>query len=83
VHQLSPGLFTAPASHAEELDLAAREIEHKRGQARLANRRRLAEWPGHAGTVALTFRWPQVRRMLRDVAAGLAGPGEENDHAVA
>ncbi len=24
-HQLSPGLFTAPASHAEELDLATRE----------------------------------------------------------
>jgi hypothetical protein len=59
-----------------------REIEHKRGQARFANRRRLAEWPGHAGTVPLTFRWTQVQRMLRDVAADLTQP-EETGHAVA
>jgi hypothetical protein len=63
--------------------IRSREIQHKRGQARLANNKRLAEWPGHAGTAPLIFRWTQVQRMLRDIAAGLAEPEARSDHAVA
>jgi len=63
--------------------IRAREIQHKRGQARLANRKRLDEWRGYAGTGALTFRWAQVQRLLRDIAAGLARSEAEGEHAVA
>ncbi len=59
-----------------------REMQHKRGQARLANKKRLAEWAGEAGTSPLVFRWPQVQRMLTDIADGLSGL-EEDEHAVA
>lgn len=71
----------AKSTEAREL-IRAREIQHKRGQARLANKKRLTEWKGYAGTSPLVFRWPQVQRMLRDVAAGLGEPAEA-EHAVA
>jgi hypothetical protein len=51
--------------------IRTRETQHKRAQARLANGKRLAEWRGYAGTGRLLFRWPQVRRMLRDIDGGL------------
>ncbi|MBF6555066.1 MAG: hypothetical protein IVW52_02725 [Acidimicrobiales bacterium] len=60
-----------------------REIEHKRGQARLANKKRLREWRGDAGTRPLAFRWPQVQRMLTDIDVGLNEPQSEGEHAVA
>ena len=60
-----------------------REIQHKRGQARLANKKRLREWRGDAGTRPLVFRWPQVQRMLTDIADGLNEPQSEGEHAVA
>jgi hypothetical protein len=60
-----------------------REIQHKRGQARLANRKRLREWTGDAGTRPLAFRWTQVQRMLADIAGGLDQLQPEGDHAVA
>lgn len=63
--------------------IRGREIQHKRGQARLANKKRLREWTGDAGTRPLVFRWPQVQRMLTDVADGLDQPQAEGDHAVA
>jgi len=57
-----------------------RELVHKRAQARFANSRRLAEWRGDAGTARLSFRWPQVQRMLGDLQAGLRrAPLGEND----
>ena len=59
-----------------------RELEHKRGQARLANRKRLDEWAGDAGTVPLTFRWSQVQRMLTDIRDGLHA-AESDENAVA
>lgn len=61
----------------------ARELQHKRGQARLANKKRLAEWRGYAGTGPLVFRWPQVQRMLRDLAGGLSDQAEDSGHALA
>ncbi len=60
-----------------------RELEHKRGQARLANKKRLAEWGGDAGTTPLSYRWGQVQRMLGDVADGLSRSVVEGSHAVA
>jgi hypothetical protein len=63
--------------------LRDRELEHKRGQARLANRKRLDEWPGNAGTSPLAFRWPQVQRMLDDIDDGLNASESPDDHAVA
>jgi Family of unknown function (DUF6361) len=59
-----------------------RELEHKRGQARLANRKRLDEWAGNAGTVVLTFRWSQVKTMLTDIHNGLHAV-ESDGNAVA
>jgi hypothetical protein len=59
-----------------------REMEHKRGQARLANRKRLDDWTGYAGTTPLTYRWAQVQRMLTDIAGGLNAT-EADEHAVA
>ncbi len=63
--------------------IRGREIQHKRGQARLANKKRLHEWRGEAGTRPLEYRWPQVQRMLADIADGLDEPGSEGGHAVA
>ena len=60
-----------------------REIEHKRGQARLANKKRLREWTGDAGTRQLVFRWPQVQGMLSDISEGLNEARSEDGHAVA
>lgn len=74
-----PGTL-AKSTEARDL-IRRREIQHKRGQARLANKKRLTEWSGYAGTSPLIFRWPQVQRMLRDIAAGLKEPGAEGDHA--
>jgi hypothetical protein len=71
------------SSEAARYLIKTREIEHKRGQARLVNKKRLAEWTGRAGTAPLAFRWPQVRRMLRDVAAGLGEVDAEGSDAVA
>lgn len=86
-------LATDPRDVASSTDardlIRAREIQHKRGQARLApkkhlaTKKRLAEWTGYAGTTALSFRWPQVQRMLRDIAGGLNASEAEGDDAVA
>jgi hypothetical protein len=60
-----------------------RELEHKRGQARLANTKRLDEWTGNSGTAPFAFRWPQIQRMLTDIAAGLNAAESHDEHAVA
>jgi hypothetical protein len=72
----------ASSTRARDL-IWARELHHKRGQARLANKKRLVEWSGYAGTTPLAYRWPQVQRMLRDIAAGLSASPREAEDAVA
>ena len=67
------------AAGAARGQLRDRELEHKRGQARLANRKRLDEWAGEAGTVPLTFRWSQVQRMLSDLRGGLQAAGTDEN----
>ena len=48
-----------------------REAQHKRAQARFGNPKRLEAWGGESGTAPLEYRWPLVRRYLRDIHDGL------------
>jgi hypothetical protein len=80
---LATGPRTIASSSEARTLIRSREIQHKRGQARLANKKRLREWTGDAGTRPLVFRWPQVQRMLTDIADGLNESESEGEHAVA
>lgn len=60
----------ADAGVARDL-IRERELTHKRGQARFANSKRIQTWEGLAGTSPMAYRWPQVRRILTDIATGL------------
>jgi len=53
-----------------------REQALKGGLARLANRRALERWSGGSGLGRMTFRWPNARSILRDLADGLREPAE-------
>jgi hypothetical protein len=48
-----------------------REQEHKRSQARLANKRLLQAWLGSSGSNQLVYRWTRLRPVLRDIHDGL------------
>jgi hypothetical protein len=48
-----------------------RELQHKKAQARFANKKRLLAYPGYAGTNRMEFRWTLVRRLLADIAEGM------------
>jgi hypothetical protein len=48
-----------------------RERAKKGAQSRLANPEMLARWTGASGYGRLIYRWPQVRRMVGDIRAGL------------
>ena len=82
-HLLAEDLRHLATSQDARALIRDREFQHKRGQARLANKKRLREWTGNAGTRPLVFRWPQVQRMLIDIADGLDQPQAEGGHAVA
>ena len=46
--------------------------ERRKGsQSRLANDRMLPTWSGASGTGLLTYRWPNVRRIVQDVLEGV------------
>ncbi|QFS89936.1 hypothetical protein FIV07_04205 [Mycobacterium sp. THAF192] len=69
-------LRTADLEHlADNPDVRAfirgRETEHKRGQARLTNKRLLQAWLGAAGSRPLVYRWPQIRPVIQDIHDGL------------
>lgn len=51
--------------------VAARERQQKKAQSRLVNDRLLRTWSGASGSATLTFRWPQVRRIIVDIHEGL------------
>jgi hypothetical protein len=59
--------------------VADRERRTKGAQSRLVNERLLRTWQGASGASQLTFRWPQVRLMVTDIADGLAGSGGNDD----
>ncbi len=50
--------------------IAARERQQKGSQSRLVNDRLLRQWGGSSGADRLTFRWWQVKRILKDVCDG-------------
>ena len=62
--------------HAARELIRRREIQQKRGQARLTNDRLMQQWGGASGTGRLNFRWPVVARLLNDIA-----DGKEKGHA--
>ena len=47
-----------------------REVQQKRGQARLRNDRLMRQWGGASGSGRLNYRWPVVARLLDDIAEG-------------
>jgi hypothetical protein len=59
------------SSHARSL-IRGREIQLKRGLARLENRRALELWSGAAGAQKLNFRWPVTQTILTDILTGLS-----------
>lgn len=66
---------TAAAADDERLRslVRNRELQQKRGQARLLNRNLLTTWSGESGTGRLTYRWGTVRRLVADIQEGVAG----------
>ncbi|MDQ1248379.1 MAG: hypothetical protein QG597_2751 [Actinomycetota bacterium] len=64
-------LRSADDRHLRDL-VAERERRIKRSQSRLVNDKLLGAWSGESGAGQLTFRWPQVRRVVTDIHQGLA-----------
>lgn len=52
--------------------IVRREKETKGKNGRLNSAKRLAAWGGASGAARLNYRWPNVRRLLNDLHAGLA-----------
>ncbi len=50
-----------------------REIRLKGSRSRFKNQRALDQWSGFAGMGRLTYRWPNVKRLLNDLYQGLQG----------
>lgn len=48
-----------------------REKQLKGARSRFENARALDQWTGYAGINPLSYRWPQVQRLLADLYAGL------------
>lgn len=65
---------STPLADNSELRRAveSRERLMKKTNSRFSNERRLRAWtPPNNGVASLTFRWPQVRRTIRDIHIGL------------
>lgn len=62
------------AAEADELQglVAEREQQQKKKQSRLTNERLLRTWSGESGSARLTYRWGQVRGIVRDIHDGMA-----------
>ena len=52
--------------------IGSRERQLKGTRSRLTNDRLLQEWTGSSGADPLTFRWQQVKVLLKDISAGRA-----------
>lgn len=51
--------------------VSQREQRRKGPQSRFTNEKLLRQWGGGSGTGRLSYRWPQVRRILGDIVDGL------------
>lgn len=58
-----------------------REIQLKRGRARLASRRHLELWGGASGAERMDFRWNGTKVLLRDIFDGLARAEDDAEDA--
>jgi hypothetical protein len=65
---------SAVRSPETRLLIQNRELQLKRGKARLVNRRALEMWNYASGTRPINFRWSVVSTIVRDIRRGL---GEE------
>ncbi|MCC3270099.1 DUF6361 family protein [Arthrobacter gengyunqii] len=75
--------FSIPLADNPELRRAVEDRERlmKKANSRFRNHQRLRAWaPPERGVAALTYRWAQVRRTVRDIHDGLA-LGPEHAHA--
>ena len=61
-----------PERSAARALVREREIQLKRGRARLQNRRRLELWGGRSGTGRMAYRWGVTKVLLKDIFDGLA-----------
>lgn len=52
--------------------VSTREQRQKKKQSRLVNDRLLRTWSGESGSAQLTYRWPQVRRIITDIREGVS-----------
>lgn len=68
--QSGPKATILPESRARSL-VQQREIQIKRGRARLVNPRHLELWGGQSGTDRMGYRWGGTRLLLKDVFEGL------------
>jgi len=64
------------ARHVVDDDFLRKLIENRERQlkgqrARVVNRGRLLDWGGRVGVGRMSFRWPNVRRLLMDLHTGL------------
>ena len=66
----------ADSSNARTL-VRDREVQLKRGHARLTNPRRLELWGGQSGTGLMAYRWGSAKLILKDIFDGLVR--SEND----
>ena len=55
-----------------------REVQLKRGRARLTNPRHLELWGGESGTGRMEYRWGSAKRILQDIFDGLGGRAAES-----
>lgn len=65
-----PRVVVATGSRARAL-IRDREIQLKRGRARLASPRHLELWGGASGIDRMQYRWSGTRQLLRDIFDGL------------
>lgn len=70
---LGPDAASVAKSEAARELVSDREIQLKRGQARVNSRRALELWQGASGTRRLTYRWEIANRMLVDMYNASAG----------
>lgn len=60
------------SSEAQRL-IFDREVRLKRSRSRLHDARALERWSGSSGTGLMTFRWPVVQNIVRDIRTALDG----------
>ena len=65
-----PGAVIEEKSTARLL-VREREMQLKRGRARLASPRHLELWGGDSGTAPISYRWRSAKRILKDIFDGL------------